>query len=60
MKTNSDILDFYTIKPAPYDLRTGEKLYLPKVKRTRYDLNSLIFHGSLLLNNLPVSINTKA
>ena len=49
MKTNLDFIwDFYTIKPVPYDLRTGEKLNLPKVNTTRYGLNSLIFRGSLL------------
>ena len=56
MKTNLDFLwDFYTIKPVPYDLRTGEKLCLPKVNTTRYGLNSLDFRGSLLWNNLPTS-----
>ena len=39
-----------------YDLRTGEKLYLPTVKTTRYGLNSLIFRGRFLWNNLPTSI----
>ena len=35
------------MKPVPFDLRTGEKLYLIKVNTTRYGLNSLIFQGSL-------------
>ena len=57
MKTNPDFMwDFYTIKPVPYDLRSGEKLYLPTVNTTRYGLNSLIFRGSLLWNNLPTSL----
>ena len=47
---------FYTIKPVPYDLRTSEKLYLPTVNTIRSGLNSLIFRGSLLWNNLPTSI----
>ena len=48
MKTNLDSMwDFYTIKPIPYDLCTGEKFYFPTVNTTRYDLNSLIFGGSL-------------
>ena len=25
--------DFYTIKPVPYDLRAGEKLYLPRINK---------------------------
>ena len=49
---------FYTIKPVPYDLRTSEKLYLPTVNTIRSGLNSLIFRGSLLWNNLPTSIKT--
>ena len=58
MKTNQGFMwDFYTIKTIPYDLRTSDKLYLPTVNTTRYDLNSLIFRGSLLWNNLPTSIN---
>ena len=47
---------FYTIKPVPDDLRTSEKLYLPTVNTIRSGLNSLIFRGSLLWNNLPTSI----
>ena len=44
MKTNPNFMwDFYTIKPVSYDLRTGEKLYLPTVNTTPYGLNSLIF-----------------
>ena len=57
MNTNPDsILSFYTIKPVPYDLGTGEKLYLPTVNTTRYSLNSLIFCGGLLWNDLLTSI----
>ena len=57
MKTNPDFIwEFYIRKPIPCDLRTGEKLYLPTVNLTRYGLNSLIFRGSLLWNNLPTSI----
>ena len=52
MKTNSDFTwNLYTIKPIPYDLRTGDKLYLPTVNTARYGLISLIFRGSLLWNN---------
>ena len=46
MKTNPNFLcDFYTIKPLPSGLRTGEKLYLPKFNKTRYGVNSLIFRN---------------
>ena len=58
MKTNPDFIwDFYTVTSVPYDLRTGEKLYLPAFNTTRFGLNSIIFRGSLLWNNLPTSIN---
>ena len=58
MKTNPDFMwDFYTIKLVPYDLHTGENLYLPRVNTTIYDLNLLIFRRSLLWNSLPTSIN---
>ena len=60
MKTNSDFMwNFYTIKPVPYDLYAGEKLYLPTINTinsTHYGLNSLIFCRSLLLNNFPTSV----
>ena len=59
MKTNPDFMwDFDTIKPVPYDLLTGEKLYLPTVNTTCYGLNSLIFCGNLFWNNLLTSIKT--
>ena len=44
--------DFYTVKPVPYDLLTGEKLYLASVNTARYGLDSLIFGGGLSWNNL--------
>ena len=44
MKTNSDFIwDFYIKKSLIYNLRTGEKLYLPKTNTTRYRLNYIIF-----------------
>ena len=53
IKTNLDFMwDFYTVKPVPYDLLTGEKLYLAIVNTTRYGLDSLIFGGGLSWNNL--------
>ena len=60
MKTNPDFMwDFYTIKSVPYDLRAGEKLYLPTINTTCYGLNFPIFRGSLFWNNLPTSIKIK-
>ena len=40
----------------PYNLRDGSKLILPKTKSSRFGINSLRFRGSLLWNNLPVSV----
>ena len=40
----------------PYNLRDGSKLLLPKTKSSRFGINSLRFRGSLLWNNLPVSV----
>ena len=39
----------------PYNLRDGSKLVLPKTKSC-FGINSLQFRGSLLWNNLPVSL----
>ena len=59
MKTNPDFMwDFYTIKHVPYDLRTSKTLYLPTINATLSDLNSLIFRGSLLWNNLPTCLRS--
>ena len=45
IKTSPDFIqDFYSIKPIPYDLRAGEKPYLPTVNTV-----------NLLWNNLPTS-----
>ena len=45
IKTNPDFIqDFYSIKPIRYDLRAGEKPYLPTVNTV-----------NLLWNNLPTS-----
>ena len=45
-------------KPIPYNLRDGSKYILPKIKKSsRFGgINSLLFRGSLLWNNLPMSI----
>ena len=43
-------------KPMSYNLRDGSQLILPKTKSSRFGINSLRFRGSLLWNNLLVSI----
>ena len=42
--------------PIPYDFRKGTKVFLPTVKSFRFGLNSVHFRGSILWNNLPLSI----
>ena len=41
---------------SPYDLRKGNTLHLPPAHSTRHGINSLLFQGSLLWNNLPRKI----
>ena len=47
---------YFEEKPMSYNLRDGSKLVLPKTKSSRFGINSLRFRGSLLWNNLPVSV----
>ena len=47
---------YFEEKPMPYNLRDGSKLVLPKTKSSRFGINSLQFRGSVLWNNLPVSL----
>ena len=42
----------------PYNLRDGSKLVLSKTKSSRFGINSLKFRGSILWNNLPVSLKS--
>ena len=47
---------YFKEKAMPYYLRHGNKLVLPKTKSSRFGINSLQARGSLLWNNLPVSV----
>ena len=47
---------YFEKKPMPYNLRDGSKLVLPKTKSFTVGINSLQFRGSLLWNNLTVSL----
>ena len=47
---------YFEEKPMPYNLGDGNKLVLPITKSLRFGINSLRFRGSLLWNNLPVSV----
>ena len=43
-------------KPISYNLRDGSKLILLNTKSSRFGINSLPFNGSILRNNLPMSV----
>ena len=47
---------YFEEKTMAYNLRHDSKLILPKTKSSRFGINSLRFRGSLLWNNLPVSL----
>ena len=49
---------YFEEKPMPYNLRDGSKLVLPKTKSSHFGINSVRFRGSLLWNNLPVSVKS--
>ena len=42
----------------PYNLRNGSRLLLPPAKSVKFRINSLIFGGSLLWNNLPLKLKS--
>ena len=48
--------DYFKTNFSPYDLRKGKTLHLPLAHSTRHGINSLLFRGSLLSNNLPREI----
>ena len=50
------MLSYFEEEPIPYNLRDSSKLVLPKTQSSRFGINSLRFRGSLLWNNLPVSV----
>ena len=54
----SFLWDMFEIKPSPYDLRSGNRLYLPSARTQTFGLNSLAFRGSLLWNSLPPSLKS--
>ena len=48
--------DYFKTIFFPYDLRKGNILYLPPAHSARHGINSLLFRGTLLSNNLPIEI----
>ena len=55
MHANPEFLWFY-FNLIPYDLRKGTKVFLPPVKSFDLGLNSVHFRGSILRDNLPLSV----
>ena len=57
MLLNPEFMWFYfNENPIPYDLKRGTKVFLPPVTSFHLGLNSVHFKGSMLWNNLPLSI----
>ena len=48
--------DYFKMHFFPFDLRKGNTLHLPPAHSTCHRINSLLFRGSLLWNNLPREI----
>ena len=47
---------YFSEKPLHCNLRNGNSLQLPLAKSYRFEINSLLFRRSILLNNLPFSV----
>ena len=52
------MLSYFNENTIPYNLRNGNRLLLRPAKTVKFGINSLIFRGSLLWNNL--SLNLKS
>ena len=48
--------DYYKTIFSPYDLKKGNILHFPQAHSACHGINSLLFRGSLLWNNLPRDI----
>ena len=46
----------YKEKNIPYSLRRGISLFIPNANTQKYGINSLNFRGSVLWNNLPITL----
>ena len=54
---NSEFMwPFFKNKFIPYNLRNGNICILPPARSSHYGKNSVQFRGSLLWNNLPISV----
>ena len=49
---------YFNENTIPYNLRNGNRLLLPHTKSVKFGINSMIFRGSLLPNNLPLTLKS--
>ena len=49
---------YFNEDTIPYNLRDGNRLLLPPAKSVKFEINSLIFRGSLLWNYLPLNLKS--
>ena len=57
VKLNPEFMwPFFKNKSIPYNLRNGNICILPPARSSHYGINSVQFRGSLLWNNLPISV----
>ena len=55
---NSEFMWIFNENTIPYNLRKGNRLLLPPVKSVKFGINSLIFRGRLLWNNLTLNLKS--
>ena len=48
--------NYFNISTLSYELRKGNKVNLPETRTCRYRINSLLFCGALLWDNLPRNV----
>ena len=48
--------NYFNFSALPYELRKGNKVNLPQTRTCRYGINSLLFRGLLLWNNLSQNV----
>ena len=49
---------YFNENTMPYNLRNGNRLLLPPAKFVKFGINSLIFRGRLLWNNLTLNLKS--
>ena len=52
------MLSYFNENIIPDNLRNGNRLLLPPAKTVKFGINSLIFRGILLWNNLPLNLKS--